>query len=336
MKTHLVSDSQCAISVSVIICTYNRAESLCQTLESFCQLQIPQEIKWELIVVDNNSTDDTRGICRKYQAKLPIRYIFEPRQGKNLAQNSGISQASGQIIAVTDDDVDVDPAWLSNLWNASKQYTEANVFGGRVLPKWEYPPPYWLLQSWKTTLAGVAVYYDRGDVARALEPEESAFYGVNMAFRSNVFTSGHKFREDIGMTGNQPLPGDETWLINRILADGGKAIYLPSAVIYHRNPRERMTEQYVRKWFKGDGICQVRLGSIDITHSWFGIPRYVWRQLIESSLKYLCTRWTRSSNIWLCAEIRMATAWGIITELRRQARVRKQVGVKDQRSSVEG
>jgi len=311
------------MDISVIICTYNRCEGLRQTLESFCNLLIPQDIRWELIIADNNSEDDTKGVCQYFEAELPIRYIFEPRQGKNFAQNSGVSQATGKLIAVTDDDVNVDSHWLASLWDASRQYPEAIVFGGRVLPRWEGSPPDWMLQNCKTILSGVAVSFDIGDVARFLKPEEGVFYGVNMAFRSGVFHSGHKFREDIGMTGDQPLPGDETWLIKRILADGGKAIYLPSAVIYHRNQQERMTEQYVRKWFIGEGISQIRLGDVDMSHSWFGIPRYMWRKLIENALKYGCTRWTRSSDVWLRAEISMATAWGMITELHKQSRLKQ-------------
>ena len=103
--------------------------------------------------------------------------------------------------------------------------------------------------------------------------------------------------------------------------------YIPTAVVNLAEviPADRMTERYVRKWYRGSGMSLVRMGEgCEGRHIWFGVSRHTWRQLIECALKYTYTRWTRPSAVWLRAEISMATAWGVITELRRQARLKNQ------------
>lgn len=98
---------------SVIIATYNRADELPRTLESLKKLEADEP--WEVIVVDNNSSDNTREVVEGVKSfPVPLRYIFEKEQGRSAALNAGIRAAQGEILAVTDDDVRVDPHWLTN------------------------------------------------------------------------------------------------------------------------------------------------------------------------------------------------------------------------------
>ena len=124
----------------------------------------------------------------------------------------------------------------------------------------------------------------------------------------------------MGLKGKDPTRGEETELMDRLLAAGRKGMYVPGAVVHHCNPRNRMTEKYVRLWFKGDGMVQVRRGQIPLDKLWFGAPRWVYRRYLVEGLKYVLMRWTRPPAIWLRAEIRMATAWGMICEARRRTR----------------
>jgi glycosyltransferase involved in cell wall biosynthesis len=313
--------SEVSPTVSVILCTWNRCESLQRTLETFCALEIPADWNWELLVVDNNSTDATRSVCESFASRLPVRHLFEARQGKSHALRRGIEAAGSGLLVFTDDDVDVDPRWLRELHDAAGRHPGATFFGGKILPRWETPPPRWLEQHSGGLLAGVTVHYDRGDVERALGAEEVPFFGANLALRRRVFADGFEFRTDIGPSGAEPTREEETELQKRLRAAGHHGVYSPAAVVHHRNPPHRMTERYVREWFKGAGICEARLKHYDGMR-WFGVPPRVWQRLVSNAVKYSLTRWHAPSRVWVRAERKMAKAWGMIIEYRRQRRAR--------------
>ena len=312
-------------SVSLIICTYNRAESLRRTLQTCCDLVIPAGITWELLVVDNNSTDHTKQVCESFAGTLPLRYLFEAKQGLSAARNRGIRESRGEFLVFTDDDVDVDAHFLSTLWQAAVKQPQASLFGGRIIPQWDTPPPRWFVEpSTAALLAGVSVHYDQGEDSRYLERTDIAFFGANMAFRKKALNQPQPFREDLGLSGNIPTRQEETALIRQLLQNGHKAYYVSDALVHHRNCGNRMTERYVRDWFKGAGISEVRInGSDEMARRWLRAPRYLWRRLIESACRYALTRYTRPSAVWLRHEITMARTWGMITEFRRQARMQK-------------
>ena len=132
--------------VSVIICTHNRAESLKHTLESLSEMDVPRELEWELIVVDNKSTDTTRAVVEEFARRSPfaVRYVFEPNAGVSYARNTAVTRARGGIIAFTDDDVIVTTEWLREIAAAFRQFDCAGV-GGRSIPLWgELERPRWL------------------------------------------------------------------------------------------------------------------------------------------------------------------------------------------------
>src|SRR5713101_723494 len=105
------------MKITAIICTYNRCQSLTKALESVAHSTVPKSSEWEVVVVDNNSRDETRKateeFCRRYPNRF--RYIFEPQQGKSYALNTAIREARGEVLAFMDDDVTVEPTWLRNL-----------------------------------------------------------------------------------------------------------------------------------------------------------------------------------------------------------------------------
>ena len=312
------------MKLSVIICTYNRAESLRETLETCCALQIPTGVMWELLVVDNNSTDYTRDVCREFTGKLPLRYVFEAQQGKSYALNKSISAAQGELLLFTDDDVDLDKLWLAVIVEAARRYPEAGFFGGKVIPKWDSPPPHWLAEHSERILSGVTVHYDQGSGERFLISDSEVFMGANLTFRRAILERGAQFREDLGPNGTNQVRGEESKLLKQLLHGGCKGMYLPKAIVHHRNPPHRMTERYVRKWFIGYGMSEVRCGEVGPEHCWFGAPRHTWKTVVLNGVKYLAARWTCPSAVWLRAEIKMATAWGMIIELRKQARSKQQ------------
>ena len=119
--------------ISVIICTFNRCEMLALTLESFTRIETGSDFTWELIVVDNNSTDATKGVVSEFNTRLPIRYVFESKQGLSRARNCGIAQAQGDIIVFTDDDIIVTNDWLNEITNALKAFSHVDLLFGRTL-----------------------------------------------------------------------------------------------------------------------------------------------------------------------------------------------------------
>jgi len=306
------------MDVSVIICTHNRCDSLQQTLQSFCDLEIPRGLTWELLVVDNNSTDATRQICESFAGKLPVRYGFESRQGQSRARNRGIAEATAPLLVFTDDDVKLDQNWLASLWQASNRHSEIDIFGGRILPVWEGTPPSWLAENSRSMLRLICTHFDLGDEETILVDGGAGPWGANMAFRRSVLTDQFRFREDLGMNGRDNVRGEETDLIHRLFHHGRRGLYVPDAIVYHRNPPQRATERYVFAYYKGAGMTEMRLkGSPPCTRLWFGAPRYFWFKVVKHFFEYVIFRGTRPPRIWLRAEIDLATNWGRISELRR-------------------
>lgn len=172
--------------ISVIVCTYNRSESLRRTLVSLAQLQAPSDTPWELLVVDNNSTDETAEVVETFSrsSSFPVRYAFAGNKGLSHARNEGIRVARGDIIAFTDDDVTVDSRWLWELQRIFDQFG-CMAIGGKIIPVWTSPKPSWLKLDGPYPLrSGAVVSFDRGQ--EPCELRDSPF-GANMAFKRVAF-----------------------------------------------------------------------------------------------------------------------------------------------------
>ncbi len=135
------------MNITIAICTWNRAKLLRQTLEQMTKLRHPESISWELLVVNNNSTDNTEEVVNEFGGRLPVRHIFEPKQGLSHARNRAISEAKGDYIIWTDDDVLVDEYWLIEYVKGFNKYPDAAFFGGPIGPWFETRPPKWIQQN---------------------------------------------------------------------------------------------------------------------------------------------------------------------------------------------
>src|SRR5687768_5445004 len=120
------------VNVTVAICTHNRADLLDQTLAALRLVRIPHDVSWELLVVDNNSTDGTSQIITEHRRHLPIRPLFETQLGLCAARNRAIRESRGALILWTDDDVIVDPNWIVEYVRAAREFPDASYFGGTV------------------------------------------------------------------------------------------------------------------------------------------------------------------------------------------------------------
>ncbi len=261
---------------SVVIATRNRARSLRRTLESL-RLMSPPDDAWEIVVVDNASTDDTREAVGAYESAMPgvVRYTREERRGKSFAVNAGISEARGELLLFTDDDVIVDAGWCRAL-TAALQRTVSIGAGGRILAEWAAPLPAWLEPHGPDRLMNV-VAFDAGDAPGELRTPP---FGPNMAFRRDAFERYGPFRTDLGPGDGRYLPGQDTEFGRRLLAAGERLEWVPGAVVRHELQPDKMRKRYVASWYFGYGRMAVRTGaSTPAARHWFGVPRYLFRSL---------------------------------------------------------
>lgn len=233
------------MSITAIVCTNNRCQSLAKTLASLAASKLPEVVDWEVLVVDNNSNDQTREVvedfCTRYGARF--RYIFEPRQGKSHALNTAIHESRGDILAFTDDDVIVELTWLLNLTAALTEGQWAGA-GGRTLPASAVTPPRWLALDGEHSNAHLLyAHFDLGDQPHQLD---RAPYGANMAFRKETFEKHGVFRTDLGPGPSREIPrfNEDTEFGRRLIAAGEKLRYEPLAVVYHVVPRERIQKAH--------------------------------------------------------------------------------------------
>ena len=307
--------------IATIICTYNRAESLRQTLTTLVAAERPPGVEWEVLVVDNHSTDHTKQVCREFDGKLPIRYCMEPTPGKSAALNTAIRTTAAELLLFTDDDVDVDPLWLKAFAGAAERMPEAPFFAGRILARLEGRPPRWFADHAQSILSQLTVHLDGGEGERPLD----FAYGANMAIRVEVFRKGISFRSDLGPVGAKRVPSEEAQLFQDIRVargpDAPPGAYIPSALLYHRTNSSRMTEAYVRQWYYADGVARVRRNQINSGKLLFNVPRYAWRELLVSAARYAVLRPFAPSKSWLLQEMTMARTFGIISELRRRSKI---------------
>lgn len=259
------------MAISVLIATYNRAEILRETLEAMTTLKSPPG-GWELIVIDNNSTDRTKRVCEEFAEALPIRYVFERQQGKNYALNAGLEKANGDLLVFTDDDVSPVAHWLMALECGAKCNPEALIFGGPYRERITGNVPAYVIEAVQGT-----VYFgefkqreDIGSYAPGQFPP-----GVNLAIRKEVFFDyGYRYNVAFGPMRRSRVSGSERELLLRARQDDFEMIYLPDALVFHRwYPHQFAFGSLCRRAF-GIGRGESKLHPPDVRRV-FGVPRYL-------------------------------------------------------------
>jgi glucosyl-dolichyl phosphate glucuronosyltransferase len=227
--------------LSLCICTYNRCESLALTLESLTRQSYTHADNYELLIIDNNCTDDTPLIVESYAKQLPLRRIVERQQGLSCARNRAIAEFSGDVLLFTDDDVTLDPDWLSAYAIALSQYPEADIFGGRSLAAFTEKRPKWLLDCNLALLSGVLVNFDCGEDVRPFVAGEAGPVGASFGIRRRLIREMGGFRTDLGRIGLVPGRAEETEFFDRSTKRGAQRVYVGTALCWHRVERGRLT-----------------------------------------------------------------------------------------------
>jgi glycosyltransferase involved in cell wall biosynthesis len=266
------------MDATIIVCSYNRAESLRDTLRALRAQRCAASRQWEVIVVDNNSKDHTRRVVEEAQRDWRhLRYEFEEAQGLSHSRNHGISVARGDVVLFTDDDVLPEADWLeTTLAGLAKHRADAG--GGYIGPIWETPPPAWLTNRFYGFLA---IRTDRSDdypITSDVQPP----FGANMAIRKAVFECVGLFDVNRGRRGEVLASGEDGEMFERILAAGFTAVFLGRSRVHHKVESFRVTKHYFRRWrFETSRNIAQSKGLIGERRI-FNIPLYVFPQLLRA------------------------------------------------------
>lgn len=243
-------------NVSVILPTYNRAALLRSAIGALLQ-QTAAADTYEIVVVDNNSTDGTADLLASIDDGR-LRAIREPRQGLSFARNSGLAAARGAIVALTDDDVETPRDWIASIAAALAARPDVDAVGGRVLPAWPDDKPRWLTREHWAPLA----LQDHGDADRVFDRSTPVgLIGANVAFRRDVFERIGAFSPRVQRVRDGVGSTEDHELLDRLYAAGGKALYSPRIVAMTRVPRERCARAYHRRWHAGHGFFHALMRS---------------------------------------------------------------------------
>jgi len=241
-------------AVSVVVSTHNRQEDLRAALDSL--LHQVGGVPYEVLIVDNNSNDDTRGVVEQAieSSPVPLTLLFEPRQGVSYGRNTGILHARAGIIAITDDDCRPVPEWIASIVRAFDKYPDVDCIGGKVVPAWPDHVPSWFngLQT------GPLATCEHGDEDRPVDADHAAMclLTANLALRRRVF-------EKVGMFSTEYPRGQDREIQLRMWRAGCRGIYVPDVVVMVPIPPERLKEQYFRSWYRKYGKVHARLELLD-------------------------------------------------------------------------
>ena len=274
-----------SVDATILICTYNRASYLAATLDSIGRTPTHTGFSWDVLVVDNNSSDSTREVVENRISRYPVslHYLFEPRQGKSNALNTGMAAAHGAIIVFTDDDVRVGPEWLDTAVRPLLEWKDIDYTGGPVRPIWGAPPPRWLDPS--GNLGGTIAVKDHGSEPFVFEDRLKTPLGVNMAVRRTLIEMIGGFRPDLGRNGKSLLGQEQAEFFYRSREVGARGLYVPAMVLDHVVPSGRLTRSYFRRWWYWKGVSHARVHqmhgrtelNLDVRRvpRLLGLPRYV-------------------------------------------------------------
>lgn len=298
--------------VSIVVPTHNRAASLRRTLASlFAQADAGAA---NVIVVDNNSTDGTAGVCREFGDR--VRYVHEPRQGLSHARNAGIAIAPkgrDDIIVFIDDDIQAEPGWLPAITDAFDARPDIDCVGGRVLPSNPDALPAWITREHWAPLA----LQDHGPEQRTFnEADPRGLVGANLAFRGEVFDRIGGFSPDVQRVKDGIGSTEDHELLRRLFASGGSALYVPDAVVTTEVPADRQTRAYHRRWHRGHGRFHalMRTPEVEQARRVAGVPLHLVRRAVRDAAAWLRLRVTGDAVRAFAPETRLRFFAGFLRE----------------------
>jgi len=294
------------MKLDIIIPTYNRAELLKRTLLSLANAKLPSDFSVKVTVVDNNSTDGTRATVEELKSKfkeVELEYVFEAKQGRSFALNTGIARARGELLSGVDDDVAVAENWYVEIEKVFRErWSEIDFVGGKMLPEWEREE----IPDWVEPLKeGVLSWRDYGDEEWVFTSETPILTGGHSIFKREVFLEVGMFTEGVGAAGKNLISCEDDIMYDKLLRAGKRGIYCPQLVIYHFMPAYRLSKSYYRQWCFGAGMSKY-LMSVYYRQTddakLLGVPRWMYRSALTNTLKRFRAKFTGTEAELLACE----------------------------------
>lgn len=288
------------IDLSILVATWNRGNAISETLASFEGLNA-SGIRWEVIVIDNASTDNTGETLKSFTDRLPLVALHEPEQGKNRALKRGMGNARGDLFVFTDDDVIADPKWIFEFHQAAKRWPQDNIFAGRIIPRYPEYTPAWIHNlDRRKRIVSFGEYHPQSVEG----PVPNSPAGGNMAIRRKIFDE-FQFSERIGPNGKQYAMGSESELLIRLQEAGNRFIYVPTAKVDHLIREDQVTLKWLFGRAQRMGRGGRRLGGAGGPLPWLRFWGIKWTgiaRMLVFLIPYLLT-------LPLPARFRMTPGW---------------------------
>lgn len=301
--------------LTVVIPTFNRADLLRRTLKSLADATRPGGLDLSVTVVDNNSTDKTKAVVEEWKDQLDLRYLFEPRQGKSRALNTGIESADCDLIGMIDDDEEVAENWLVEIARVFlNRWDDIDFIGGRYTPRWEAEPPSWLPMQY----TGVVGFSNPGEEEL---PYGGSFKGMmpggNAVVKLSALREVGAYNEGLGPVGKDLMGCEDDDMYHRLLDAGKRGFYCPTLAIYHRVPAYRLTKKYFRRWCFGWGASQSVIDGHRTEYVGpriFGVPRYLYGNAARGAVQMISAILKRNTDQAFAHELSLWILAGFIKQ----------------------
>ena len=318
-------------TLTLLVCTYNRADDLADLLRTALSQQTDGTCTFEILVVDNNSADGTRLVVDELVARghTNLRYLFEPRQGKSHALNTGLEAIRTPLYTIADDDFVLPPEWVQNIVDVFRARPDVSFVSGKVLPLWQATVPSWLNRDHWSAVA-LADYGDHEFEASSANP----VCLLACSFRLADVRAAGGYDTALGVSAQQVGGVEDLEILQRLWNSGRKGVYVPTISFQHKVGASRLTKRYHRQWHAGHGrfYAALRDPAVEDSGARLGdVPGHLYRQAAAAGLAW-CAQVLRvnfdraflfETRLWFFAgffrgrraERRAAGAPGIATEV---------------------
>jgi glycosyltransferase involved in cell wall biosynthesis len=266
--------------VSIVVATYNRCDFLEDCIKSYEEQNCDKSL-FEVLIIDNNSTDDTEIVSKEVIEKYPeldVRYMIETNQGLSYGRNRGIKESRYDLIHFFDDDAVATSNYISTIIDTFERYPKAKAAGGKILLNYFEGRPSWA----SVYMESIFGLFDIGDTEMEF-PRKNYPRGSNMTFKREIFDEVGVFDVNLGRKGKVMLGGEEKEMFQRIYLSGASVIYNPLTVCFHAVPKARTEQEFIKNQVFGIGVSE----NIRIKKSAF---KYKCKRYIMESVKW-CATW---------------------------------------------